>query len=296
VYVERGKPTQDSARMRRRFASLIDSIGGFHGGDSEPLSARAERELGIAAPWSENGSWRDFLEKWDLKDVLDIVTIGYQFLVEQARTDAYGRFRHRNYAQEWIAGVRRIFQEESVHYTVDAAGGVHFQFDEQFAKGRAATIASLQGERYANARHAFDGAMEAFSKAPPDGKTAVRGVFPAAENVFKLITSKDRLGAKEADDLSQIIDKLYAVDDPARNSARKMLASLKDWVDAAHFYRHEPGTEEVAQPPLPLAVYLVSIGASHLRWLAELDGASGSSCGVLAEPAQDHANRTARVP
>ena len=54
-----------------------------------------------------------------------------------------------------------------------------------------------------------------------------------------------------------------------------MLASLKDWVDAAHFYRHEPGTEEVAQPPLPLAVYLVSIGASHLRWLAELDGASG---------------------
>src|SRR5262249_4464529 len=46
VYVERGKPTQDSARMRRRFASLIDSIGGFHGGDSEPLSARAERELG----------------------------------------------------------------------------------------------------------------------------------------------------------------------------------------------------------------------------------------------------------
>jgi hypothetical protein len=29
-----------------------------------------------------------------------------------------------------------------------------------------------------------------------------------------------------------------------------MLASLKDWVDAAHFYRHEEGTaDEVAQPP-----------------------------------------------
>src|ERR1700757_1696046 len=56
--------------------------------------------------------------------------------------------------------------------------------------------------------------------------------------------------------------------------ARKMLSSLKDWVDAAHFYRHEPGTEDVAQPPLPLALYLVSTGASHLRWLGELGDAN----------------------
>jgi len=51
-----------------------------------------------------------------------------------------------------------------------------------------------------------------------------------------------------------------------------MLNGLKDWVDAAHFYRHEERrAEEVAQPPLKLAVYIVSTGASHLRWLAELD-------------------------
>ena len=30
----------------------------------------------------------------------------------------------------------------------------------------------------------------------------------------------------------------------------------------------------LAQPPLPLAVYLVSAGAAHLRWLAELDPAN----------------------
>jgi hypothetical protein len=29
--------------------------------------------------------------------------------------------------------------------------------------------------------------------------------------------------------------------------------------------------DEVSQPPLNLAVYLVSTGAAHLRWLAELD-------------------------
>jgi hypothetical protein len=184
VYLEQGKPTQDSARMRRRLASLIDSIDAFHSEHPEQLSQRAERELGIATPWSKRGVWRDFLAEWDLKDVFDLVTIGYGLLVEQSRSDYYGRFRHRNYAQEWIEGVRRIMQEENVHYTVDATGGVHFLFDERFAKDRAATIASLQGERYANARYAFDGAMEAFSKAPPDGKNAVRGVFSAAENVF----------------------------------------------------------------------------------------------------------------
>ncbi len=50
-----------------------------------------------------------------------------------------------------------------------------------------------------------------------------------------------------------------------------MLTSFKDWVDAAHFYRHEEGAEEVAQPPLQLAIYIVSSGTTHLRWLAELD-------------------------
>lgn len=274
VYTEPGTPTQDSARMRRRLASLIDSISAFNSDYPEYLSKRAERELGIGGPWTSTQPWRHFLEKWDLKDVLDLVTIGYRLLVEQARGDAYGQYRSRNHAQDWVTEVGRIFREENVHYTVDTAGGVHFQIDDQFARARTATIAGLQADRYGNARHAFNGAMEALSKAPPDGKNAVRGAFSAAENVFKLITSKDRLGAREADDLGPIIDKIYATDDTARNSAKKMLASLKGWVDAAHFYRHEPGTEEVAQPPLPLAIYLVSTGASHIRWLAELDAAN----------------------
>jgi hypothetical protein len=29
--------------------------------------------------------------------------------------------------------------------------------------------------------------------------------------------------------------------------------------------------DKIAQPPLHLAIYLVSTGAAHLRWLAELD-------------------------
>jgi hypothetical protein len=252
VYSDRGKPTQDSARMRRRLASLVETID--KSGD-EYLSERAERELGIAAPRSQSGRWRDFLEAWELKDVLDLVTIAYRLLVERTQREPYARYRTGSEAQEFLAEVRRIFQEENVHYTVDMSGGVHFQFDEQFSKERVATIGSLQSDRYANARHSFESAMEALSKVPPDGKNAVRSVFAAAENVFKLIISKDRLGAKETDNLIPIIDKLYAADSNARNSAKKMLASLKDWVDAAHFYRHESASQEVAQRPLPLAIY-----------------------------------------
>jgi len=40
---------------------------------------------------------------------------------------------------------------------------------------------------------------------------------------------------------------------------RRIRRGGKDWVDAAHFFRHEQGmADEVA-------------GAAHLRWLAELD-------------------------
>jgi hypothetical protein len=54
-------------------------------------------------------------------------------------------------------------------------------------------------------------------------------------------------------------------------SASKLAASVGEWVDACHFYRHEAGNEDVVQPPLTLAVNLVSVGASYIRWLAEVD-------------------------
>ena len=54
-------------------------------------------------------------------------------------------------------------------------------------------------------------------------------------------------------------------------AASKLLSAFKDWINAAHFYRHEPGHQDPAQPPLMLAVQMVSVGASFIRWLAELD-------------------------
>jgi hypothetical protein len=114
--------------------------------------------------------------------------------------------------------------------------------------------------------------MAALAQAPSDGKAAIRGVFSAAEGIVRLISpNAPRLAADQVDGLAPLLQRSYAQDETARRSAAKMLNSLKDWVDAAHFYRHEQGAEEVAQPPLRLAVYIVSTGASHVRWLAELD-------------------------
>jgi hypothetical protein len=51
----------------------------------------------------------------------------------------------------------------------------------------------------------------------------------------------------------------------------QLLNGFKDWIDAAHNYRHEAGREGPSQPPLTLTVQMVSVGASFLRWLGDLD-------------------------
>jgi hypothetical protein len=264
VYLERGEPAQDSARMRRRIASLIGSFR-----DLGELVMVVPREMGVDVPWGNAGAnWARFLQDCALRDLLDLVTVAFKQLKLTQRTGCY----EADAEVRWVLEVRRIFSEENVHYTVDDRGGVLFLIDDEFARNSAAAISALQRPRYANALHAFDGGMEALAQAPPDGKNAIRGVFAAVEGIFRLILpAAPRLGAAEIDGLAPLLQRLYSQEDTARRSATKLLNSHKDWVDAAHFYRHEEGAEEVAQPPLNLAIYIVSTGASHLRWLAELD-------------------------
>jgi hypothetical protein len=267
LYIERGDPTQDSQRMRRRIAVAIRDNGVF-----EHLDKKVEHELGVHVP--AHGLWVKFLAECDLRDVLDLVTVAFNYLV--------GLYRIGGVQQEapgrWLAEIERIFAEENVHYRVDGQGGVHFHFDEEFARNRAATVAVLQAARYANSLHAFEEGMAALRSVPPNGKGAIRGVFAAAEGIFRLILpNMPRLGAAELDGLAPLLQRAQPNGYTARRASAKMLNSLKDWADAAHFYRHEQGTpDEIAQPPLRLAVYIVSAGASHLRWLAELDAGTES--------------------
>jgi hypothetical protein len=267
VYLERGTPQQDNPRMRYRLARLIGDIK-----DLELLPQRAEQELGIPSPWSSGGhGWTFLLQRWELRDVLDLITIAYRHLTDKMR----GGMHDRNAPNRWLAQTRRILSEENVHYSVDDRGGVHFYVDEQFARNRAATIAALGSPRYANTLHAFEGTLTALSQVPPDGKGAIRATFAAIEGLFKLMfPDAPRLGAKETEKLRFRLQAKNANGGAALRSSLRMLNSFAEWIDAAQFYKHEQGSEDVAQPPLELAIYIVATGASHLRWLAELDASS----------------------
>jgi hypothetical protein len=127
----------------------------------------------------------------------------------------------------------------------------------------------------------FESALADLGEAPPNTKGAVRHVFFAIEGLFKLMfPDEPRLTAKAADLLRPVLQKQTSENKTALQVSMKLLESFKDWIDAAHFYRHEQGEEDVVQPPLTLAVHLMSLGAANLRWLAELDAQKDSEAGT----------------
>jgi hypothetical protein len=263
-YIDRGKPTQDSERMRRRLAAVMHEII-----DLKDFGGDVPMHLGVDVPTTYAGyNWIGFLRICELQDLLDLVTLVYRFLnLKKGR----GMF-NPSASKLWCTQVNVIFVEENIHYQVDEYGGVHPRVDVEFEHNRAATIACLATPRYRNTLANFDAGMAALAKAPPDGKTAIRNVFGAAECLFKLMFGVDRLTGKDAQRLLEpLLQRANANDNTAKSTAGKLLSSFREWVDAAHNYRHEPGQEEPAPPPLPLAIHIVSVGASCIRWLAELD-------------------------
>ncbi|WP_156827439.1 hypothetical protein [Hyphomicrobium zavarzinii] len=196
-------------------------------------------------------------------------------LVRNERRDHY----HQIYPYEWIKTIRRIFAEENLHYSVDDEGGVHFAFDKEFMRGQTATVSMLGRTRYSNVRKEFEGVDAALSEIPPNGKAAIRSVFTAAEGLFRLMyPSAPRLGAAEiAKHLLITLQTVYSNDNTALRAASKTLTSFQAWTDAAHFYRHEVGKQDVAQPPLGLTLNIVSQGATFIRWLAEIDDAQSGT-------------------
>ena len=164
VYLDRGKPTADSARMRHRLASLMmrmDELNNF--------GSIAIDELGvnIAYVGSYEGRgyyhWRSFVEGCELRDVLDIISLAWRYLMTDSDTRT---------ANRWLAGVKRIFVEENICYVLDEQGGVHFAVDSEFEANRAATIGVLRAPRYANALSEFEAG---FAALPDNAKGAVRG-------------------------------------------------------------------------------------------------------------------------
>jgi hypothetical protein len=263
VYLERGDAVGDSPRMRMRLqATIIDLPRGVR----DNLSSAIERELGV-----QFHSWRVFFDNAAMRDVLDFVTVVVPILRSAERS-----FMASGFANTWLAEIKRIFLEENLHYTFDERGGAHFSYDKEFTQNNAATIKALQPARYSNFLDAFSQSLAALAKAPPDGKAAIRATFAALEGLLCLMFPDiRRLSSGVAGRLDPLIIDAYPGNRRAQEAAGDLISALRGWIDAAHHYRHEEGTkDEVAQPPLTLAVYLVSSGAAHLRWVAELDDRS----------------------
>jgi len=207
----------------------------------------------------------NFCKKCSVRDLLDTITLAF--------VDFNGR---GIYATRWLSEARRIFSEEGLTYAIDDVGVVHPAVDKEFQRNRQSTVAGLQMPRYANSLAAFERISDELASSLPNGKDAWRAVFASVEGLFRLMfPSANQLntGAVETH-LSRLIQRLYGADPGALRAASKQMASFKDWVDASHNYRHEPGSEDPIQPSTDLAILAISTGTAFLRWLIFIDQSS----------------------
>jgi hypothetical protein len=233
-------------------------------------------ELGVPIKYvGTRASWnRTFLE-FETRDFLDSVTLIYRYLTEKKK-----RPMHKPDSNlEFVSQCSRIFAEEGLRYEFDSASGVHFKVDAEFAASTSATITALGLPRYANAKVEFEKGIAALSSVSVDGKEGIRGIFSAAECIYKLMVPKAaKLTSADAiKSIQGILPKLYVSDPTALRAANKVVNAFGDWVDACHNYRHEDGVEEPSQPPIDLAVSLIGLGSGHLRWLISVDQAAKSA-------------------
>jgi hypothetical protein len=203
-----------------------------------------------------------------MRDVLDTLIIAYT-LLRASREDAahYGQV-----SSEFLREISLVFEQENLAYRLDEAGGVHFAIDAEFQATRASALKVLSPARYENSRMLFEQAHSQLDIIPPNGKAAIRDVFAAVEGLFRLMFPKaPRLAGDQVDKYLRNVAVLAEFDQTTSHAIGKLINSFKEWIESAHFYRHEPGSEEPAQPPLTLTVALVSSGSNYLRWLGEID-------------------------
>lgn len=261
VYIDQTSPLPDSARARHRLGKLMEHVVKDHSYD---LNNAIERELGVHVGILRSFEWPKFTAKCAMRDLLDTITVTFQYLKRISRED------------RWLSEARRIFSEERLAYEIDDKAIVHPAVDKEFQRNRQATVAGLQMPRYANSLAAFERISDELASQPPNGKDAWRAAFGAVEGLFRLMFSSApqlNAGAVETH-LAPLVQKLYGSDAVALRAASKQVASFKDWVDASHNYRHEQGSEEPVQPPIDLAVLAISNGTSFLRWLIAIDQAA----------------------
>ncbi|MFL4471965.1 hypothetical protein ACERZ8_19550 [Tateyamaria armeniaca] len=166
----------------------------------------------------------------------------------------------------------RIFDEECVGYAIDDSGIVRRRFDEAFESERTNTILTLNAGDLAAALEHVSSVDRMLLQVPMDGRSAVRGIFDAAENIFRIMfpTQNSLNSAAIRSVLQSSIQARFEGQSPEQQASLKTVRSFSEWIDAAHFYRHADGQTEPSQPSEMTTVVLVGQGYSFVRWLASL--------------------------
>ena len=263
VYLSGGPLLRDKETFRRRIGVYCQN---HFAGDNSSLGNFLRRETGLQISHGyPQYDFEKFLISTEIRNVLDVITLVWRFYAGE----------HPSVARYWLNFVVRALKEESLGYQLDEQCGVHFFVDEAFERNRQSIIPALGQARYAGVLTAFEGAYSALDSEPQDTKQAVRLIFEAIEILVKLMQPRaarlDKLIAEVIRDQAKV---LYGGDETACRVADKMFASLVDWIDGLHFYRHGQGVEEPVAPPLDMAIFAISSGTSYLRWLVEIDARS----------------------
>lgn len=257
VYVERGPASEDSPRFRNRLRGYLGNQPHSH---REEIADAVRQETGARV--DAYGVSRHF-EECSLTELLDCITHATAAL---RGVQNYGQ---PHPVAKWLQFVDRALKEENVAYRVDHRGGIHPAFDDEFIAKRRATVAGLEGPRYAAVLDFYESSIEDL-KPPYNTRDAVRKSFEAAENLAKLMVPIARLTPTEVEKQPKPLV-LVGLIETEKNAANLMLNGFAAWVAACQQYRHASGKEQPDAPSLELALWMVSDGAAHLRWLANVD-------------------------
>jgi len=265
LYLERGAPQKDSERFRKRLGAFVNEEIKWE--QENAIARYLTRELGVDIPVRGMGFYDipAFLNEAQLPDVLDSITLIWIFLNRISPT----------IAPSWMNLVERVFKEENLGYKLDPKCGVHYFVDEDFEKNRLSSLSCLTNLRYAAVATAFEDSYNKLDLQPADTKGSVQSIFEALEILYKLIVhaeEKTRLNSHGViKNLKPMVQILYGDDKTACIAAEHLLDGFCDLIEALHIYRHGQKVEEPIDPPIEMAIQIISSGATYLRWLVEFD-------------------------
>lgn len=263
IYLPQPEGLADDTRMRRRLSAAFKEIG-----LETALVSAVNVRLGIDVPAGSYGyRWNDFFRDVSISDLLDVITLVWRVYSANDR----GKARPR--APEWVKAVALIFHQQGVRYSIDQLGGVHFFHDRAMEALRSTAVKGLGSPRYKSVEAALQSGLAALDGAEQHPARAIREVFIAVEELFKIMfpDAKRLVGFEIDERLKPAALESCGDNAPALDATKKLIDALKNWVSAAHNYRHAQGEADPIDPPLHLTIWLVTDALNWLRWLVAID-------------------------